>query len=364
MNNDVFSYLKLYDFQKEQESYNNNLFLDHQRKLNLHHYKQCIHYKKIIDNFFGFDSIENKKNSLKDMPYIPVDLFKNYDLFSMKKENFFKVLKSSGTTSSRYSKIYLDRENANTQSISLSKIFSDFTGLNRPGMIIADSQKTISDKKSFSARAAGIIGFSYLCRKPTFALNSEMNLILKNIEDMLADNKFPKILLFGFTYIIWLYMLKDKLPNDIKLELCKKAVLVHGGGWKKLDDQNISKEQFKDRVNEYLGIEKSLNYYGMVEQTGSIFMECEAGWLHSNPLCNVVSRDKRTLEESGIGRTGVAQVISCLPTSYPGNSILTDDLIVIKGVDNCKCGRKGVFFDILGRLKNSDPRGCSDTYKK
>ena len=102
----------------------------------------------------------------------------------------------------------------------------------------------------------------------------------------------------------------------------------------------------------------------MVEQTGSIFMECEAGWLHSNPLCNVVSRDKRTLEESEIGSTGVAQVISCLPTSYPGNSILTDDLIVIKGVDNCKCGRKGVFFDILGRLKNSDPRGCSDTYKK
>ena len=36
----------------------------------------------------------------------------------------------------------------------------------------------------------------------------------------------------------------------------------------------------------------------MVEQTGSIFMECEAGWLHSNPLCNVVSRDKRTLEDS------------------------------------------------------------------
>ena len=56
------------------------------------------------------------------------------------------------------------------------------------------------------------------------------------------------------------------------------------------------------------------------------------------------------------GEIGIAQVISSIPTSYPGNSILTDDLISIEGTDDCSCGRKGVYFDILGRLKASDPR--------
>ena len=362
MNEEVFSYLKLYDFLRDKKSYN-NFFIDHQKKLSLFHYKKCIEYKKIVDNIFGLSSINSLSHSLSSMPYIPVDLFKNYDLYSTKKENIFKILRSSGTSGSTPSKIYLDRDNANSQTISLSKIFTDFTGLDRPGMIIADSRKTISDKKSFSARAAGIIGFSYLCRKPVFALDSDMHLSLKAIEDLLTNNKIKEILLFGFTYIIWVHMLKERLPEDFKLELCKKAVLVHGGGWKKLADKNISKSEFKDRVKEYLGIEKIINYYGMVEQTGSIFMECEEGWLHTNPLCSVISRDKKTLEVSKNGTTGIAQVISSLPTSYPGNSILTDDLIHIKGIDDCKCGRKGIYFDLLGRLKTSEPRGCSDTYR-
>ena len=41
---------------------------------------------------------------------------------------------------------------------------------------------------------------------------------------------------------------------------------------------------------------------------------------------------------------GLIQVISLLPSSYPGNSILTEDIGVILGEDNCGCGRKGKFY--------------------
>ena len=58
---------------------------------------------------------------------------------------------------------------------------------------------------------------------------------------------------------------------------------------------------------------------------------------------------------------GLIQVISLLPSSYPGNSILTEDIGVILGEDNCGCGRKGKFFTISGRMKQSEVRGCSDT---
>ena len=363
MNEEVLSYINLYDSIKFEPS-NNHKFIEHQKKLFLHHYKNNSFYKRIIDNIFGFESIGKINCNLENAPYIPVHLFKNYDLYSTNFDKIFKVLNSSGTSGNRTSKIFLDRENANAQTKSLSKIFTDFTSLERPGMIIADCKDTIINKKAFSARAAGIIGFSYLCRKPSFALDSDMNLSLQNIKNVFENDKIKNILIFGFTYIIWLHLLKKKFPSEIREELNKKGILVHGGGWKKLEAENISKNEFKEKVSEYLGIKKSINYYGMVEQTGSIFMECEKGFLHTNPLCSVISRDKKTLGISDLGDIGIAQVISSLPTSYPGNSILTDDLISIKGIDDCKCGRKGVYFDILGRLKASEPRGCSDTYRQ
>ena len=43
-----------------------------------------------------------------------------------------------------------------------------------------------------------------------------------------------------------------------------------------------------------------------------------------------------------------------------GNSILTEDLGIIHGEDNCKCGNFGKYFTIEGRIQNSDVRGCSN----
>ena len=45
-------------------------------------------------------------------------------------------------------------------------------------------------------------------------------------------------------------------------------------------DEKISNNVFKETVERAIGITKVHNYYGMVEQTGSIFFECEQGYLH------------------------------------------------------------------------------------
>ena len=55
--------------------------------------------------------------------------------------------------------------------------------------------------------------------------------------------------------------------------------------------------------------------------------------------------------------------MSILPKSYPGHSILTEDEGVLLGIDDCSCGRKGKYFEVLGRIKNVEIRGCSDTYE-
>ena len=46
-------------------------------------------------------------------------------------------------------------------------------------------------------------------------------------------------------------------------------------------------------------------------------------------------------------------------SSYPGNSILTEDIGYISDV-NCKECTNYTKFKILGRLEKSEVRGCSD----
>ena len=48
--------------------------------------------------------------------------------------------------------------------------------------------------------------------------------------------------------------------------------------------------------------------------------------------------------------------------SYPGHSLLTEDEGILLGEDDCRCGRLGKYFKIVGRIKNAEIRGCSDTY--
>lgn len=108
-------------------------------------------------------------------------------------------------------------------------------------------------------------------------------------------------------------------------------------------------------------IQKIHNYYGMIEQIGSIFFECEDGFFHTSIFSEIFVRDKKfnVVEE---GQKGIIQLLSLIPTSYPGHSILTEDEGIVFGEDKCKCGKKGKFFKIIGRLKKSETRGCSDTY--
>jgi len=60
------------------------------------------------------------------------------------------------------------------------------------------------------------------------------------------------------------------------------------------------------------------------------------------------------------GENGIIQLLSILPSSYPGHSILTEDIGVILKDKNCKCAKNGKRFKVIDRVKNSEIRGCSD----
>ena len=126
----------------------------------------------------------------------------------------------------------------------------------------------------------------------------------------------------------------------------------------KQEDKKVSKLNFKLFINK-LGFDKIYNYYGLVEQIGSIFIECNNGNFHTSCFSDIIIRDK-FLKIQKNKKSGIVQLISLLPTSYPGFSILTQDEGIINGEDDCKCGLKGKYFKIFGRVKKAELRGCSN----
>ena len=329
-------------------------------KLTKFHYKNCYEYTKMMDGI-GFQ-VNNEKNFI-NIPFLPVRLFKMFDLKSVTNEEIIKTMTSSGTSGQAVSKIYLDRNNSSNQTKVLSKIVSSFIGKKRAPMIIIDSESVVRDRKLFSARGAGILGFSMFGAKRIYALNDKMELNINLIKEFLNTHKGERVFLFGFTFMIYQHFYKELKKLKIKLDL-SNSVMIHGGGWKKLVNESVSSEKFKENLNIVCGIKNIHDYYGMVEQTGSIYMECENGFLHAPVYSDVIIRRAHDFSIADIGEKGIIQIVSILPNSYPGHSLLTEDEGIIYGEDNCSCGRLGKYFKIVGRLKNAEIRGCSDTYEK
>jgi hypothetical protein len=141
-----------------------------------------------------------------------------------------------------------------------------------------------------------------------------------------------------------------------------QGVLVHSGGWKKLEEMAVSNAEFRRRFADQTGLKRIYNFYGMAEQVGSVYLEGEDGYLYPPNFGDVIVRDPLTFREQPVGQAGVIQVLSVLPLSYPGHSILTEDLGVVRGVDDSTCGRAGKYFSVLGRVPKAELRGCSDVH--
>lgn len=325
------------------------------------HYQTCGAYKKILDAFnINFEQID----SYYQLPFLPVRLFKELDLRSVPEQEIVKTMTSSGTTGQQTSKIYVDKKTANYQQKTLVKIVSSFTGNARMPMLIIDCPSVVKNRAMFSARGAGILGFSIFGRDKLYALNDNMQLDIEKVSAFLEKHKGERIFLFGFTFMIWQHFYKELMRlREKKIELdLSNGILIHGGGWKKLASEAVSQEEFHSKLREVCGLDDIHDYYGMVEQTGCIYMQCECGHLHASIFSDVIIRKPEDFSICEIGEKGIIQVVSAIPESYPGHSLLTEDEGMILGEDDCPCGRKGKYFTITGRLKNAEIRGCSDTY--
>jgi len=327
--------------------------------LTRHHYENCSYYRNILVAI-GFDPTLDA--DLSDLPFLPVGLFKQLDLVSVSAPQVSRILSSSGTRGAARSRVFLDRETSILQMRALATIVGSFVVEGRLPVLIIDASRVPDDEGGYAARAVAIQGFSLFGGgRIAFALTEKMQPDLEKIEEFLKDLGAASFLMFGFTYVIWRHLLEHLAKNNVRLDFTK-AVLIHGGGWKRLTDEHITDDVFKRRARERTGLTRIHNYYGMVEQPGSIYMQCEHGFMHCSNFSQILIRRVGDLSVANLGEPGLIQTLSILPRSYPGHNLLTEDMGILHGEDDCRCGRKGKYFEILGRLPAAEPRGCGDTY--
>ena len=266
------------------------MFINAIINLTQHHYNNCKLYKKIIRNF-KFKLKNN--NKIEDLPMLPTRIFKKYDLKSVPNKKIIKKLVSSGTTEQKLSKIYLDKKNAKNQMKALSKIMETILGNKRLPMLIIDQNPKVFDRSIFNAKATAIYGFSLFGKNYCYLLNDKKKIDYNSLNIFLKEYGKDKFFIFGFTSMVFENLVNNLSTNLIKSNF-RNGILLHGGGWKKLEKLKINNNLFKKKLLKKLKLENVYNYYGLVEQTGSIFIECKkCEHLVTSIFSDILIRDEK-----------------------------------------------------------------------
>ncbi len=326
--------------------------------------EHCRPYSRFLERSGGDCSLWR---TVADIPPLPVTMFKRFRLSAVPPEKVVRELLSSSTTGQRPSRILVDKTTAFRQGRALTSILKEHIGGGRRPLLVLDVPEAVEDRNGLSARGAAIRGISTFASKTEFGMRSlpsgEMQPVWDRVVPFFEAHRDGPVLLFGFTFMVWASFVLEAERLGLQFRV-PKAILLHSGGWKKLSAQAVSKDEFGQRASRVLGCGQLqvLDFYGMVEQVGTVFVDCEAGHKHAPAFGDVLLRQPGTLATVAPGETGIIEVVSVLPTSYPGQALITEDQGLLVGVDDCSCGRKGRYFRFTRRIEQTEVRGCGDTF--
>jgi len=319
-----------------------------------HHHRGCPVYRVM--------SREGDAPTIEEVAFLHVGVFKSLSLRTEGEDIIHqRDLLSSATSSGISSVISLDSSSSELQSKSVTAILADYIGDKKRPLLVLDSPRSLRGRGGISARIAAAMSLQRFAESTSFLIPDMEDIQAIEVERIIsiAENH-DDLIVYGFTWILWNAWGNNPAIEAIRDSLRGKRIsFVHSGGWKRLESERIDRDLFDSSLLEGLHPgSKVIDYYGLVEQVGVIYPQCEHGHRHVPIWADVIVRDPWT-SDSLIDEIGQIQLLNLLARGSPYHSILTEDLgIIISGA--CPCGRSGKRFDLIGRVPKAEIRGCAN----
>lgn len=350
-------------FHYEQRKKDEEFFLSLMEEIRFH-YDHNELYHRFCDNK-GFNPYAFE-GGLEDIPPVQVSVFKELgtQLNSVDKDSIKLTLQSSAT-SGVPSSITVDSLTSKRQAKAMVRVVGEYIGNERKPFLIMDVDPAAGFRHVLGARYAAVSGYLNFASEAGYFLKvDEQNRYyfdIDGIREYIHKISDQSSILFGFTYILYSEVLVPLSEKGISFSLPEGSKIIHIGGWKKLESQKVSKDEFNALAVKVFGIRAQdvIDIYGFTEQMGLNYPDCPCGYKHTPLYSEVIVRDVVTKEPLLAGKDGLLEFVTPIPHSYPGNAVLTDDIgMWVEG--DCEYNRGGKRFKVLGRLKKAEIRGCGD----
>jgi len=323
---------------------------------------------------------------LARLPFLPVTAFKRMRLESVESGAVVRLLKSSATSLQTPSSVALDAITRDRQMRALAILMCDLIGTRRRPFIVLDAPpqgNAAGSDVELSARAAGMRGYLMMATETHYVMQPGRDgpvLDIPRLREVLRElvTRQVPVCLLAYTYMLFRHAVEPLERERLRFELPAGSFVLHFGGWKRLEAQAVSRDRFNAgvaRVFTMNGAPQATihgamqgtthappirDIYGFTEQLGVIYPDDGFGVRLTPVYSEVIVRDPftlRPLEPRGCapGAPGLLQFITPLPHSYPGVSLLLDDVgrIISRDV--------GTRFEVQGRARGAEIRGCGDT---
>ncbi len=272
-------------------------------------------------------------NALTQIPFLPISFFKTHDvLVGEKPELYFE---SSGTTMDVVSKHWVAEPTIYEQSF--NHCFNLFYGNPADYCVIGLLPSYLERQHSSLVYMVEHLIKQSGHAQSGFYLN-DFEQLSTNLKVLEANNQ--KTILIGVSFA--LIDFADAYPQQLK-----NTIVMETGGMKGRREEMI-KSELHAYLKERLGVSQIHSEYGMTELLSQAYAKKD-GLFTCPPWMKVMVGDQ---EDPGVLKTsgrGILHVID-LANIYSCAFIATQDL--------CELYEDGS-FQVLGRIDNSDRRGCS-----
>jgi hypothetical protein len=273
----------------------------------------------------------------------------------------------SSATSGVPSRVALDRVTARRQSLVSARMMAEYLGRHRRPFLVADVECGEPQGPGLAARSAAALGFlvfadsaEYLLEGSGDAPGLDIDRLGRVLAGRLAAGR--DLCVFGMTHLLHAGLIRPILARGLSFRLPPGSLVAHIGGWKRLRDESVDPDRFLADIGRALGVgeDRIIDFYGFTEQMGLVYGGAGRSPKTCPTYAEIIIRDFDTLRPATDGRPGLVQVLTPLPFSYPGISVLTEDVGRIVGRDGGGAGPRETRFEILGRAEGAEPRGCGD----